>query len=155
MVLTVLCFLTHNNATGQNLIYPEDTTDSYYLPKRFRKARPLASIHHCRMGNGFRAQKNGTVIYGVGCIQPSELPLDGEAYIWLYKYVNGNLVPIDSVNICNAVSNTSVVAPRCSPTIRYDTLPILEFYFDTAYPIDDTVFGLCFGTSRLTADGNL
>ena len=146
LILSILIFSSYsNNNFSQDLIYPSDTTDSYILPMRFTNHGPLAYLHHHRVGNGFHCQKLGTNIYGVGLIQPQTLPVDNEAYIWLYKWVNGSVIPVDSVNICYATSNKSVVVPVFLPFPPfedigndYDTLPILELYFDVSHAIDDT-----------------
>ena len=158
LVVVIVSIKFSDNVMSQNLVYPEDTIDSYLLPTRFSSnGGAVYSMHHSRIGHWFHALKEGTAIYGVGCILPLELPDDGDAYIWLYKPENGAFVSIDSVNICNAISNTSVVAPCFigfhGLTTGYDTMPIFEFYFDTAYPVDDTIFGICWGTSRLS-EGN-
>lgn len=162
LILSILILSTYNSKIfSQNLIYPADTTDSYILPMRFTNSGARGFIHHHRVGNGFPSQKPSTHIYGVGLIQPQALPADNEAYIWLYKWVNGAVVPVDSVNICNATSNKSVVVPVFLPSPPFpdlgndfDTLPVLEFYFDVSHAIDDTTFYLCMGTSRFENDGN-
>ena len=117
LILSILILSTYNSKIfSQNLIYPADTTDSYILPMRFTNSGARGFIHHHRVGNGFPSQKPSTHIYGVGLIQPQALPADNEAYIWLYKWVNGAVVPVDSVNICNATSNKSVVVPVFLPS---------------------------------------